>query len=1643
MSSLIGIAPARFGRGSGIARRNRVFRRRRHAVILEPVHTLERRRLLSQTFTVTSTSTAQTPGTLNWAILQIDSQPYVAGSAPYVIDFDIPGTGPFTIPAPDSGIYNPVIVDGYSQPGSSPNTLAQGDNAVIEIVLSGGGSLGYGLSLGGTDSTVEGLAINDCQTDLQLDSLYFPPGSPGPVTGPYGGDTVTGCFLGTDATGEQAVPDGTYGNGIEVDVSSNTIGGTTPADRNIISTGATAFVQYGIWVTGSSSGDNLIEGNYIGTDATGTQSLGNWQGISFYQCGNGNTVGGTTPGSGNIISGSIDAGLIISGSGSGLLVEGNMIGTDVTGTVALPNGTESAGHPGYSLAPGVEIGTSGNTVGGATPGAGNLISGNINDGIDIISQTSSPSGNAPPGGSDNLVEGNIIGLNLNGTESLPNENEGIGLSEGAGYNTIGGTQAGAGNVISGNGSSSGIESCALYLSANGNNLVQGNLIGTDITGTQSIPNIAGIIVQSPSNTIGGTEAGAGNVISSNTNSDGIDLSGGDNNLIQGNLVGTNAAGNTALPNYQGIVVQTSGNTIGGAQSGAGNVISGNTWGGLILDNGDNLIQGNLIGTNVTGDASVPNGFLSYYSVGGIDVFSNSNTIGGTAAGAGNVISGNGSDGVDMVGVSDNLLEGNLIGVGANGTEPLGNGGGGVSAFYGATYNTIGGTAAGAGNVIANNQTRPGVNIGVSNSDNCPGNEILSNSIYNNGMLGINLGFNTTPNQNMSGGPFQGPNDLQNYPVITEVLTYPSYSAVAITGTLNSAPNTTYTLQFFANTTADPSGYGEGQTLIGTTTVTTDASGNASFAATFNGLVIPVGDAVSATATDPSGNTSEFALDVDAFAGDAPLQAVEDSYNTDVNTTLTVAAPGVQANDFSVLGPFTSQLVSSTSHGTLTFDSNGSFTYVPDKGYTGTDSFTYDDTADGVISNVATVTISVNPRTLYVTNTNDSGPGSLRQAMITANASNAPGADTIDFNIPGTGPFMISPASPLPIVSLPTIINGYSQPGAQSNSQSTGDNAVIEIQIDGSSSGGADGLVLAGGGSTMEGFSITDFSDGILITGAGGDTVTGDFLGTTPAGNAGGYGNQVGMEIQTSGNTIGGSKPALRDVISCNNNQGVLLDDGASGNLIAGDYIGTDLTGENRLGNNGGGVVLHDAPANTIGGGAPGDGNVISANGNDGVQVSSSDNGPGSLDTVIQGNIIGLDAKGMVALGNSSNGVEIDYGAGTLIGGPKASDANVISANQAGVYLQNSAVDIAIEGNKIGTDASGEEALGNQYDGVLLSGSDNTVGGTTAAAGNLISGNGRDGISDGVYAGTAGNNDIEGNKIGTDVTGTVAIPNGQDGIELAANGDLVGGTTAATRNVISGNSQNGLVLEGNATGIRVEGNDIGTDKTGTQPLGNGSDGVLIESNASANTIGGTTARYGNTIAFNGGTGVTVTDSAVSDAILTNSIYANGDQGILLSGNGNDLQAAPVLSSAVSSRAVTVVSGTLTAAPNTTYQIQFFADPSADPSGSGQGETFLVTEWVTTNASGVAAFSVTIRPKVASGDVISATATSPAENTSAFSNDVTVTTSSVAMVGGVLAAAPTDLVLGALTSTSSDAMDTVLTELAVDLVQARKRPGGTGS
>jgi hypothetical protein len=1891
------------GLRSWSARRRRP--RRRRAAILEPLFFLEGRWLLSQTFTVTNTDNDSSSGSLDWAIAQVNSDASDSAGSPDMIDFDITGTGPFTI-EPSSSlpvVSGPVIINGYSQPGASPNTLAQGDNAVILIDVDGASAGGDGLVLTGGASTVTGLAINQFSNAIHLEST--------------GGDVVAGDDIGTDVTGQNNL--GNSNDGVFVDdVPNNTIGGTTPADRNIISGSAAD----GVLASGGSATGNLVAGNFIGTDATGTIAFANSTGVEISSGASNNSVGTAATGALNLISGNTDGGVAIDGSSNDNLIQGNFIGTTVTGDLALPNG-----FAGYYIVPGVGINAgSGNTIGGTTAGAGNVISGNGADGIDLVNS----------GTQDNLVEGNLIGTTATGTQPLGNQEGGISIFFGASGNTIGGLSAGAANIIansqdrpgvnvgvddtdncpgnailsnsiynngmlginlgfnttpnqnmpggpfqgpnalqnypvlaqaisftgtstvisgslnsvpnssftlqffasatadpsgfgegqtlvgtttvntdsSGNasfqvifptavpagdaisstatdssgdtsefsqditavaasppvdaiddsyetnenttltvaapgvqandvsadggsftsvlvtptsdgtvslsangsftytpqagfsgtdsfsyydvengqdsnvatvtisvipttlyvtnansngpgsflqamttasesnssipdtilfdipgtgpfvitpsaplpvlahptiidgfsqpgsspntlaqgdnavilitvngsvaggdgivlaGGDSTVEGLAInqfnnaiHLESLGGDSVTGNFIGTDSTGenAENDGNDGVLVDNVPNNTIGGTTPADRNIISA-SNDAGVELSGGSATgiLVAGNFIGTDATGTNRLHNSDGVSIDNnaSDNVVG--EPGAGNLISGN--GAAISIGGgdsDNLMQANLIGTEINGTVALPN-FTDALQISG-----SGNTIGGTSTGTGNLISGNQSDGILLGGGSGNLVEGNLIGTDITGSQPLGNGGWGVE--VNSSDNTIGGLAAGAGNIIAWSEF---AGVGVSGGT---GNAILSNSIFDNGALGIDLGENGVT-VNTPGGPHNGPNELQNFPVILAAVAFTDTGSSIIIGTLNSAAASSFTLQFFASPTADPSGYGQGETLLATTTVTTNSSGNASFRVSVP-LLIPAGDAVSATATDSSGDTSEFAQDFIAIATTDRVAAINDSYSTDVNTRLTVPAPGVQTNDVSSDGgSFTSVLVAGPTHGQVTLDSDGAFTYTPARNFVGTDTFTYEDVQDGQDSNVATVTITVNPKTLYVTNTNDSGPGSLRQAMLIAAGSNSPAPDTILFDIPGAGQvapvqgaLVINVDSPLPVVSHPTIIDGYSQPGSFENTLAQGDNAVIRIEISAGSSlaRGNNGFVLTAAGSTIEGLSIiesvNEFASAILISGGGDDDVFGNFI----------TGSSYGVQIAgSSGNSVGGTNPGERNVISGNAQQGILITGGSSGNAVRGNYIGTDVTGTQANGNNNGGVSVLDSPDNTIGGSASGAGNVISSNGQDGILVSSAGNGPGSPGTVIQGNDIGVDSTGELDLGNNRNGIEIVYGTGTLIGGTSSGDRNIISGNQAGVYLQNTASDVLIEGNYVGTDSRGFKAIGNEFDGVLLSGSGNTVGGTARGAGNLISGNGRAGVSDGRWSNSTGSNLIEGNLIGTDSSGTVALGNREDGIDLGTNGDTIGGTTAAARNVISANAQDGINITGPSGSELIEGNDIGTDATGTEPMGNDQFGVYITGNN--NTVGGLTARAGNVIAYSGDAGVEIASGGTSNAILTNSIFANSGMGIVTNGNGTEPY--PVLTSAVSTRSGTTIEGSITADSDETYLVQFFSNPHADPSGFGQGQNYLGSLYVTTDSSGAASFQFTTKSAVPMGYVLSATATSSSSTTAQFPN-----------------------------------------------------------
>jgi len=243
--------------------------------------------------------------------------------------------------------------------------------------------------------------------------------------------------------------------------------------------------------------------------------------------------------------------------------------------------------------------------------------------------------------------------------------------------------------------------------------------------------------------------------------------------------------------------------------------------GIAISNSNtNSVIGNYLGTDATGTQDRGNSVAGVY----VSTQASSNRIGGATAGERNIISGNNNKGILIENASGNLVQGNYIGTDVNGTANLGNGNAGIDILNNANNNTIGGAAAGAGNRIAFNQ-----NVGVYLDPNCVNNLISRNAIFSNATnLGIALGFDgVTPNDADTGA-----NNLQNYPVLTSAL--PGAGVTTVSGSLNSTANTTFTLEFFSNVANDPSGFGEGETFQGSTSVTTNGTGNVNF--TFN---IPV------------------------------------------------------------------------------------------------------------------------------------------------------------------------------------------------------------------------------------------------------------------------------------------------------------------------------------------------------------------------------------------------------------------------------------------------------------------------------------------------------------------------------------------------------------------------------------------------------------------------------------------------------------------------------------------------------------------------------------------------------------------------------------------------------------------------------------
>ncbi|MCA9063465.1 MAG: hypothetical protein KDA96_10410, partial [Planctomycetaceae bacterium] len=333
-----------------------------------------------------------------------------------------------------------------------------------------------------------------------------------------------------------------------------------------------------------------------------------------------------------------------------------------------------------------------------------------------------------------------------------------------------------------------------------------------------------------------------------------------------------------------------------------------------------------------------------------------------------------------------------------------------------------------------------------------------------------------------------------------------------------------------------------------------------------------------------------------------------------------------------------------------------------------------------------------------------------------------------------------------------------------------------------------------------------------------------------------------------------------NLISGNANRGVYIATAsATDNIVAGNFIGTDVSGTVDLGNYDG-VYVSVGERNTIGGSDATDRNLISGNEHVGVIIADVVATSYTDGTVIQGNFIGTDISGSIDLGNTSRGIDLSRDFYTQVGGTGPHAGNLISGNgsHGGIWINGAGDQFnRLEGNVIGLDATGTVAIGNNLNGVYVTSSSNLIGGTSVGSGNVISGNVTGIVLNTLNGTRPDNNIIQGNLLGTDITGTVAIGNSNYGIALdGGSANLIGGTTAAARNVISGNAWSGVLLNSNDTfNNTISGNYIGTDISGTLDLGNLINGIAIY-DSGANTIGGDAAGEGNLISGNLSSGVYV-------------------------------------------------------------------------------------------------------------------------------------------------------------------------------------------
>jgi parallel beta-helix repeat protein len=1366
------------------------------------------------------------------------------------------------------------------------------------------------------------------------------------------GSTQTAFGGNTNALGPEIFLDGTSAagaSGIELE------NGLTQVRGLIISN----FDGEGVFINGASG--QVVAANYIGTDPSGTISAANTSAGIFIQDGSNNVIGGDFGTDGNLVSGNSAVGVNIQGSSSDNVLEGNIIGLDRTGSIALSNAFQ-----------GVFISAADNTVGGAGFLQRNVISGNSANGVAI----------AGTGATGNVVQGNFIGTDKDGLLPVGNAFSGVyvgdrssfddGSITGVAINNLIGV-AGNGNVISGNGFA------GIIIFGDGgitNETIKGNSIGADSNGDNTIGNSAdGIDVLNASNNVIGGAAGAGNIIADNGGA-GVDVEG---NSV-GNLVSLNSIfANTGLgidlgddgldaidatdadtgpndrlnsPVITGITTQPNGgatdllvtlhyqglpNTFLNLEF-YGNDDAGAGEGGQFLVATSSLTtdgSGSFNGVFNVGSGASLSQFVTVAAVdpsnNNTSEFSNAELPAAETAGDGTLITTTGD--VDHSDIASNAGGDTVVVWATQPQSPDFNAtilaqrfdSAGAKVGSEITVSTIGNSEASDLSVAMDNNGEFVVawtqDVGV-NNDDVKARVFNSDGTARSAVLTVNSV--TAGLQSLDGLAMAGNGSwvasLENRSAVDDTATALFYRRFTLNGAARDANQVRFDDAFGGGSSTIDGGGGLSMDQAGNFIATyarenSDGSSNVvsqevlfklfsqagvqqgaertAFTNTDLTNVSLRGSGAFLTATgdahvgwdlrhltggaaggselfianfDASGNLTKSPVSVVAPAANIKLDHIDATLDADGNFGLVWTVDDTANSELtSFFQPFSNSLVAAgpavqlgnpaeqVAMGGIAGTGAGEATVAWVQGDTLATS------SDGALGNVAIQQVTIPSNVLLVTNTNDTGAGSLRQAITDANAATVD--VTIKFNIPASDPnfidtdsgtvggdagkdtFRIRPQSALPAITNSTArvtIDGTSQTAFGGNTNGLGP----EVLVNGFQAGNTNGLLLFTDSTTIRGLVINDFqASGILISGSG-NTVDGNYIGIDPSGTFSEPNGDSGVSVLSgAGNTIGTTLAADRNVISGNTN-GVSINPAASSTTVAGNFIGTDASGVNAIANVDG-IFINSSANNTL------DGNLISGNDAAGVFLS------GSGANTISGNMIGLGANGLAIIPNDY-GIQVTNPTGTVV-----IDSNFISGNfEDGIEFKGD--NGSITNNSIGV-GSDDGVAGNGVNGVAITGSDNVV------SDNFIGFNGDNGVD--VFSGI--DNRISGNFI----TG-----NGGKGIDLGNNG--------------------------------VTQNDAGDIDTGPNNLINFPE----------------------------------IDNAVLSTDGTNGSYH--------------------------------VEGVYDGPANSTITLEFFASFAADASGFGEGNVPLGTVSVDTNGAGHATFSADFESGD-NGPIVTATATDADGNTSEFS------------------------------------------------------------